>query len=80
MSSNVDLHTRYVHALRAQTAKTVDAPPPATLPCPYCDNHGRIFQDSSQLYDHAKLEHADKLQAMGDCAPAQLRDDALNAL
>jgi hypothetical protein len=79
MSSNVDLHARYVHALRAQTAKTADAPPPAAL-CPYCDNHGRIFQDSSQLYDHAKLEHADKLQAMGDRAPAQLRDDALNAL
>jgi hypothetical protein len=40
----------------AETAKTADAPPPAALPCPYRDNHGRIFQDSSQLLEMDEMD------------------------
>lgn len=77
MTSNVDLHTRYVTALRRQT-KTAEPPPPDAFSCPYCSHQGRIFQSDDQLYDHATVEHASILEAMApDQARAQLRDAAL---
>lgn len=77
MTGNVDLHTRYVTALRRQT-KTAEPPPPDAFSCPYCSHQGRIFQTDDQLYDHATVEHASILQSMApDQARAQLRDAAL---
>lgn len=57
MTSNVDIHSRWVNALRTQ-AKTADAPPTDALPCPYCHHSGRIFQTLDQLFSHTKVEHA----------------------
>ncbi|KAL5423574.1 hypothetical protein PMIN04_003839 [Paraphaeosphaeria minitans] len=77
MTSNVDIHSRWVTALRTQ-AKTVDAPPPEALPCPYCEHSGRMFQTVGQLYSHAKVEHTSLLDTMDpDTACAQLQRAAL---
>jgi hypothetical protein len=77
MTGNVDLHSRYVTALRRQT-KTAEPPPSDALSCPYCSHQGRIFQTDDQLYDHATVEHASILQSMAPGqARAQLRDAAL---
>jgi hypothetical protein len=74
MTSNVDVHSRWVTALRTQ-AKTAESPSAEALPCPYCSGT-RIFQSTNQLYDHTKLEHASILQAMD---PAQARARVLEA-
>ena len=77
MTGNVDLHTRYVTALRRQT-KTAEPPPSDAISCPYCTHQGRIFQTDDQLYDHATVEHGSILESMTpDEARAQLRDAAL---
>jgi hypothetical protein len=77
MTSNVDIHSRWVTALRTQ-AKTADAPPPDALSCPYCDHSGRIFQTTDQLFSHAKVEHASLVEAFDPkTARAQVRDAAL---
>jgi hypothetical protein len=77
MTSNVDIHSRWVTALRTQ-AKTADAPPPDALSCPYCERSGRIFQTVDQLLSHAQVEHASLLDALDpDTARAQVRDAAL---
>jgi hypothetical protein len=77
MTGNVDLHTRYVTALRRQT-KTAEPPPPDAFYCPYCSHQGRIFQSDDQLYDHATVEHASILDSLTlDQARAQVRDAAL---
>lgn len=77
MTSNVDIHARFVNALRTQ-AKTADAPPPDALPCPYCSHQGRIFQSENQLFSHVKVEHASLLQAVHPShARAHVRDAAL---
>jgi hypothetical protein len=76
-SGNVDLHARYVNVLRTQ-AKTADAPPSDTLPCPFCNHQGRIFQNLDQLFSHAKDEHASVLQAIGPKgARAHVEEEAL---
>ncbi|KAF2791200.1 hypothetical protein K505DRAFT_249485 [Melanomma pulvis-pyrius CBS 109.77] len=77
MASNVDLQARWVNALRTQ-AKTAEATPPGTLPCPYCSHQGRIFQNLDQLFDHATVEHASILHPMETGqARARVRSDAL---
>ncbi|KAJ4355819.1 uncharacterized protein N0V89_003840 [Didymosphaeria variabile] len=76
MTSNVDIHSRWVTALRTQ-AKTVDAPPTDALSCPYCEHSGRIFQSLDQLVNHANVEHASVLEANPETARAQVRDAAL---
>ena len=63
MTSNVDIHSRWVTALRTQ-AKTADAPHTDALPCPYCGHSGRIFQSVDQLFSHTKVEHASLLEAL----------------
>jgi hypothetical protein len=76
MTSHVDNHSRFLKALRTQ-AKTADTPPSA-LPCPYCMNQGRIFQNLDQLLHHSKVEHASTLQAMDPGrVRALVRDEAL---
>ncbi|OAF99384.1 uncharacterized protein CC84DRAFT_394084 [Paraphaeosphaeria sporulosa] len=77
MTSNVDLPSRWVTALRTQ-AKTADAPSADALSCPYCEHSGRIFQTVDQLYSHAKVEHASLLDTMDpETARAQVQDAAL---
>jgi hypothetical protein len=77
MTGNVDLHTRYVTALRRQT-KTAEPPPPDPIFCPYCSHQERIFQTDAQLYDHATFEHGSILGSLtADQARAQVRDAAL---
>ncbi|KAF2015220.1 hypothetical protein BU24DRAFT_173756 [Aaosphaeria arxii CBS 175.79] len=63
MAGNVDVHSRWVNALRTQ-AKTTETFPSEPLPCPYCNHPGRIFQSADQVFDHAKADHASLLQAM----------------
>lgn len=75
--SNVDIHSRYVAALRTQ-AKTAEAATTDAWPCPYCSHHGRIFQTADQLFSHATVEHAPVVQAMDPAqARAQVREAAL---
>jgi hypothetical protein len=75
--SNVDIHARYVKALRTQ-AKTAEPPPPDALPCPFCTNQGRIFLEPNQLVDHAKLEHSPVLQGIDPShAPAHVIEKAM---
>jgi hypothetical protein len=77
MTSNVDIHSRFVNALRTQ-AKTADALPSDALPCPHCSHQGRIFQNIDQLYSHAKVEHASLLQGLDPArVRAQLKEEAL---
>ncbi|KAF1961918.1 hypothetical protein CC80DRAFT_199924 [Byssothecium circinans] len=77
MTGNVDIHSKWVTALRTQ-AKTAEAPPTDALPCPYCPHQGRIFQDIGQLYSHAQVEHASRFESMTpEQARAQLQDAAL---
>lgn len=77
MTSNVDIHSRWVTALRTQ-AKTADAPPTDAFSCPYCDHSGRIFQSIDQLFSHAKVEHAPLLRGLDpERARAQVQDAAL---
>ncbi|KAK7178406.1 hypothetical protein PSPO01_15552, partial [Paraphaeosphaeria sporulosa] len=80
MTSNLDLYSRWVTALRTQ-AKTVDALRPDALSCPYCEHSGRIFQAVDQLYSHAKVEHASLLDTMDpETAHAQVQDAALRMM
>lgn len=65
MTGNVDLHTRYVTALRMQ--KTAESPSDA-LPCPWCSHNGRMFRSDDQFLDHVNVEHASILQSMRDAA------------
>jgi hypothetical protein len=76
-SGNVDIHARFVTALRRQP-KTADALPPDTLPCGFCQNQGRIFQSLDQLFNHAKVEHASLLKSLDTSgARALVREEAL---
>ncbi|KAF1967763.1 hypothetical protein BU23DRAFT_482364 [Bimuria novae-zelandiae CBS 107.79] len=77
MTSNVDIHSRWVTALRTQ-AKTAEAPPTDALPCPYCGHSGRIFQSVDQLLSHTRVEHPSLLEALHpEAARALVRDAAL---
>ncbi|KAJ4286340.1 hypothetical protein N0V90_013374 [Kalmusia sp. IMI 367209] len=74
-SGNVDVHARFVNALRTQ-AKAL--PPSDALPCPYCSHQGRIFQNLDQLFSHAKTDHAHLLQDIDQSrARSRVKEDAL---
>jgi hypothetical protein len=76
-SGNVDLHARYINALRTQ-AKTVDIPPSGALPCPFCAHQGKIFLGTDQLFSHVKVEHVTLLQDIDSArARTYVTDEAL---
>ncbi|KAF2743025.1 hypothetical protein M011DRAFT_411394 [Sporormia fimetaria CBS 119925] len=76
-SRDPDIHSSFVNALRTQ-AKTVERRPSDSLPCPYCEHQGRIFQTLDQLFSHAKVEHASDLPSMDPSrARAHLKAAAL---
>jgi hypothetical protein len=58
-SGTVDIHSKFVHALRTQSK--AELPLSGALPCPFPGHDGRMFQSRDQLYDHAKAEHASEL-------------------
>lgn len=68
-SENVDIPSKFVHALRTQV-KTVSSSRSA-LPRPYPGHHDCTFQTEGQLYDHVKAEHAAQV---GMIEPLQARD------
>jgi hypothetical protein len=77
MDSNVDLEARFVNTLRTQP-KTPGATHSDSLPCPFCNHQGRVFQNTDQLLSHVSLEHASILQSMETSqARAQVRKAAL---
>jgi hypothetical protein len=73
-TGNVDIHSKFVHALRTQgkTEWSLNG----ALPCPY-GHHGRMFQSLDQLYDHAKTEHESQFT---DLKPSQIREQLKDAV
>lgn len=73
-SSNVDIQSRFVHALRTQATHKASNRFVGPLPCPY-GHEGRIFQDIDQLLGHARAEHSAEIEELNDeRARAALRE------
>jgi hypothetical protein len=71
---NIDIQSKFVNALRTQAK--AEYPLSGALPCPFPGHHGRMFQSTDQLFDHAKTEHASELVKF---SPEQARDEVRDA-
>lgn len=70
-----DVGSRYVTALRTQSKADARA---GTLPCPFADHQGRIFQNINQLFDHVKAEHSSEIEGVESrVARSRLKEAAL---
>jgi hypothetical protein len=77
-TGNVDIHSRWVHALRTQKAESPTLT--GALPCPYPGHNGRMFLSLDQLYDHAKTEHAPHFEGLRASQARDKLKDAVLAL